>query len=54
MRKNNIRTPREKEDWKERYEILKKYNLMVKYVRKAKVKHKNERIEDNVKSNLLN
>ena len=28
--------------------IMKKYNLMAEYVRKAKIKHKNERIEDNV------
>ena len=34
--------------------IMKKYNLMAEYIRKAKVKHKNERIEDNVKPNLLN
>ena len=34
--------------------IMKKYNLMAEYVRKAKIKHKNERIEDNVKPNLLN
>ena len=34
--------------------IMKKYNLMAKYIRKAKTKHNNERIEDNVKPNLLN
>ena len=34
--------------------IMKKYNLMPEYIRKAKKKHKNERIEDNVKPNLLN
>ena len=34
--------------------IMKKYNLMAKYIRKAKIKHKNFRIEDNVKPNLLN
>ena len=34
--------------------IMKKYNLMAKYIRKSKKKHKNERIEDNVKPNLLN
>ena len=34
--------------------IMKKYNLMPEYVRKAKKKNKNERIEDNVKPNLLN
>ena len=34
--------------------IMKKYNLMAEYVRKAKIKHKNQRIEDNVKPNLLN
>lgn len=27
---------------------------MAEYVRKAKIKHKNKRIEDNVKPNLLN
>ena len=34
--------------------IMKKYNLMAEYIRKARKKHKNERIEDNVKPNLLN
>ena len=34
--------------------IMKKYNLMSEYIRKAKKKNKNERIEDNVKPNLLN
>ena len=34
--------------------IMKKYNLMAEYIRKAKKKNKNERIEDNVKPNLLN
>ena len=34
--------------------IMKKYNLMAEYVRKAKVKHKNTRIEENIKPNLLN
>ena len=34
--------------------IMKKYNLMPEYIRKAKRKNKNERIEDNVKPNLLN
>lgn len=34
--------------------IMKKYNLMPEYVRKAKKKNKNERIEDKVKPNLLN
>ena len=33
--------------------IMKKYNLMPEYVRKAKKKNKNERIEDNVKQDLL-
>ena len=33
--------------------IMKKYNLMAEYIRKAKKKNKNERIEDNVKPNLL-
>ena len=34
--------------------IMKKYNLMAEYIRKLKKKNKNERIEDNVKPNLLN
>ena len=34
--------------------IMKKYNLMAEYIRKSKKKNKNERIEDNVKPNLLN
>ena len=34
--------------------IMKKYNLMAECIRKAKIKHKNERIKDNVKPNLLN
>ena len=34
--------------------IMKKYNLMAEYIRKSRKKHKNERIEDNVKPNLLN
>ena len=34
--------------------IMKKYNLMPNYIRKSKKKNKNERIEDNVKPNLLN
>ena len=34
--------------------IIKKYNLMAEYIRKSKKKNKNERIEDNVKPNLLN
>ena len=33
--------------------IMKKYNIQVEYIRKAKIKHKNKRIEDNVKPNLL-
>ena len=33
--------------------IMKKYNLMAEYIRKAKIKHKNERIEYNVKFFLL-
>lgn len=33
---------------------MKKYNLMAEYIRKSKKKNKNERIEDNVKPNLLN
>ncbi len=34
--------------------IMKKYNLIAEYIRRAKIKHKNQRIEDNVKPNLLN
>ena len=34
--------------------IMKKYNLMAEYIKKSKKKHKNERIENNVKPNLLN
>ncbi len=34
--------------------IMKKYNLIAEYIRKAKIKHKNTKIEDNVKPNLLN
>lgn len=33
--------------------IMKKYNLMAEYIRKAKKKHKNERIEENIRPNLL-
>ena len=33
---------------------MKKYNIQAEYIRKAKIKHKNKRIEDNVKPNLLN
>ena len=33
--------------------IMKKYNLIPEYVRKSKKKNKNERIEDNVKQDLL-
>ena len=33
--------------------IMQKYNIQAEYIRKAKVKHKNKRIEDNVKPNLL-
>ena len=33
--------------------IMKKYNLIAEYIRKSKKKNKNERIEDNVKPNLL-
>ena len=32
---------------------MKNYNLMAEYIRKSKKKNKNERIEDNVKPNLL-
>jgi len=34
--------------------IMKKYNIQAEYIRKAKIKHKNKRVEDNVKPNLLN
>ncbi len=34
--------------------IMKKYNLQAEYIRKAKIKHKNKRIENNIKPNLLN
>lgn len=34
--------------------IMKKYNIQAEYIRKAKIKHKNKRIEENVKPNLLN
>ena len=34
--------------------IMKKYNLQAEYIRKANIKHKNKRIEDNIKPNLLN
>jgi putative transposase len=34
--------------------IMKKYNIQAEYIRKTKIKHKNKRIEDNVKPNLLN
>ena len=34
--------------------IMKKYNLMPVYYRKSKQKHKNQRIEENVKPNLVN
>ena len=33
--------------------IMKKYNIQAEYIRKAKIKHKNKIIEDNVKPNLL-
>ncbi|MDD6652270.1 MAG: IS3 family transposase [Clostridium sp.] len=33
--------------------IMKKYNIQAEYIRKAKIKHKNKRIEDNVQPNLL-
>ncbi len=33
--------------------IMKRYNLMSNYIRRAKKKNKNERIEDNVKPDLL-
>ena len=33
---------------------MNKYNIQAEYIRKAKIKHKNKRIEDNVKPNLLN
>src|SRR5574344_1311879 len=34
--------------------IMKKYNIQAEYIRKAKIKHKNKMIEDNVQPNLLN
>ena len=34
--------------------IMKKYNIQTEYIRRAKIKHKNNRTEDNVKPNLLN
>ena len=34
--------------------IMRKYNIQTEYIRKAKIKHRNKRIEDNVKPNLLN
>ena len=34
--------------------IMKKYNIQAEYIRKAKIKYKNKRIEDNVQPNLLN
>ena len=34
--------------------IMKKYNIQAEYIRQAKIKHKNKRIEDNVQPNLLN
>ena len=34
--------------------IMKKYNLVPEYIKRAKMKHKNMRIEDNVRPNLLN
>ena len=33
--------------------IMKKYNIQAEYIRKARIKHKNKRIENNVKPNLL-
>ena len=33
--------------------IMRKYNIQAEYIRKAKIKHKSKRIEDNVKPNLL-
>ena len=38
----------------EKVKIIEKYNLMAEYIRKSKKKNKNEKIEDNVKQNLLN
>ena len=34
--------------------IMEKYHIQPEYIRKAKIKHRNRRIEDNVKPNLLN
>ena len=33
--------------------IMRKYNILAEKIRKAMIKHKNKRIEDNVKPNLL-
>jgi len=33
--------------------IMKKYNLMTEYIKRTKKRHKNERIEENIKPNLL-
>lgn len=34
--------------------IMKKYNIQAEYIRRVKIKHKNKRIEANIKPNLLN
>ena len=34
--------------------IMEKYHIQAEYIRKAKIKYRNKRIEDNVKPNLLN
>ena len=34
--------------------IMNKYHIQAEYIRKFKIKHRNKRIEDNVKPNLLN
>lgn len=34
--------------------LIQKYNIQPEYIRKAKIKRKNKKIEDNVKPNLLN
>lgn len=33
--------------------IMKKYNIQAEYIRRSKIKHKNKRIEANIKPNLL-
>ena len=53
---NNQALFKEPTDYTKNYKDLEneKYYLIAEYIRNAKIKHKNERIEDNVKPNLLN